>query len=143
MFKAIAIDKGGIPSCSAYYSIVDANNRRICNLETWGFSSCGVWNLWGFGYLRNLDADAFFNYLLNTFVEDTTLQWQPKEALFMLSTSQVKELKALVTHKDVKQIDRFYNKAHGPNHLHLFRWSPTGDWGRRKPRKAKENVNVL
>lgn len=109
-------------------------NWPICFVETWGFNSCAVLNLRSFRALnselsKKFSADDFFAFLR----EVHKPSWAPREAYFLVSDTQLKSnewLKKIVRHPNVKRKDRFENKAHGPNHVHLFRWSDKHDFER-------------
>lgn len=102
------------------------NTSLLCNIETWGMHSCGVFILkkWN-SSIKYVDLDAFF-----AFVAELDEDWQPEEAYFLLSTTQLgfSWSEKLVTHPCVKQVDKFTNKAHGPNTVFLFRWSAAKDF---------------
>jgi hypothetical protein len=109
-------------------------SRRLCFVQTWGFDSCAVMNLYSFSDLYELkdkfNVDEFLTFL-RTIDEPT---WQPREAYFLVSAHQLKNshlIKALVKHPKVRPRDKFYNKAHGPNCVTLFRWSDDEDFKRR------------
>ena len=57
-------------------------------------------------------------------------KWCPKEWLFSLSSFQVDSSRynSLIRHPNVMELDVFKNKAHGPNHIHLFRYSVEMDF---------------
>lgn len=102
------------------------NQSRVCDVQTWGFHSCAVlllqhWN----GAILSADLNAFFD-----FVAQQDEDWQPEEAYFLLSSTQVGRIwaKQLIEHPCVKQVDKFSNKAHGPNDVFLFRWSAAKDF---------------
>lgn len=107
--------------------------RCVCVVNTWGFASCGVLNLYSFGYPEVDDpkkfAEEFFAFLETV----NKPSWQPKEAYFCLADTQIATsawIRALCKHSEVKRRDRFYNKSHGPNHMNLFRWSKAKDFKR-------------
>lgn len=109
-------------------------SRRVCYVQTWGFDSCAVMNLYSFnglyGWKDKFNADEFFNFLRT--VDDPN--WKPREAYFLVSTQQLKDndtVRKLVAHPKVKAKDKFLNKAHGPNCVTLFRWSDEQDFKRR------------
>lgn len=102
------------------------NHDRVCTVRSWGFYSCAVLLLqeWS-GSISLVDLDKFFD-----FVAEQDDDWQPEEAYFLLSSTQMARpwAQALRDHECVKQIDKFTNKAHGPNTVFLFRWSAAKDF---------------
>lgn len=98
--------------------------KRICNIHTWGFQSCAVHNLQSFGYVPTSFED-FWDYVDTL---DGSLTWHPGEVYFLLSDTQLLNWRKFTEFPNVKKIDRFLNKAHGPNHVNLFRYSKAGDW---------------
>jgi hypothetical protein len=46
----------------------------------------------------------------------------------------------MIKNPNVKKRDKFYNKAHGPNWLHLYRYSKEKDFPALNPRKKKGTV---
>jgi hypothetical protein len=117
---------------SGYTGVIYYKGQKVCGVHTWGFSSCGVLNLQGFGYpeIKEIDTFAKEFFLFLRTVHDP--HWKPCEAYFCLSDGQLTHpwIKALCKHPEVKRRDRFYNKSHGPNHMNLFRWSKAKDFKR-------------
>lgn len=130
-------EKVGAQYSSGYVAKIWMRNqgveRHICNIHSWGFNSCAVHNLAGFNsYLPKelldvFDAEEFFKFAGSCFAPD----WQAQEVYFLVSDHQLKDyaiVKKLVKHPKVKRRDRFANKAHGPNDVHLFRYSASQDF---------------
>lgn len=95
----------------------------ICYYTHWGFSSCGVdllhsFKSFGYSPLEN-NHEELFEWLK----ENSPQSWKPQEFYMCLSTAQIGCLKKTLKHPCVKLVDRFENKAHGPNYLHLYRVS--------------------
>jgi hypothetical protein len=119
---------------SGYRGAIMYNGRRVCCIDTWGFASCGVLNLFNFGYPdikkgeEKAFADKFFKFLET--VNDP--HWKPNEAYMFWTDGQLKAdwINALAKHPEIKRRDKFFNKSHGPNNLHLFRWSKAKDFKR-------------
>jgi hypothetical protein len=106
----------------------------ICMVETWGMGSCAVMNLYNFCYYIP-DMKKFVKDLFNWLSTQDEQGHKPKEAFFLLSDSQLNKgaypfTHALATHPSVRRRDRFSNKSHGPNDVHLFRWSYGKDFKR-------------
>lgn len=103
----------------------------LCSLDTWGFASCAVHNLFKFnagGFSSSkTTADKLFAFILK---KSEGLSYQPKTMYFLLSSSQLgkPELKSLTVHPKVKQVDCFINQAHGPNKVFLYRYSDVEDF---------------
>lgn len=132
-------NSASIPGSSGYSKLIvvpreGQNDWRMCHVHTWGFSSCAVMHLQGFQILpedlqKKFDIEQFLDFL--KLIDDTS--WKPQEAMFLLSDQQLNHAswyKTLCKHPNVKRIDRFENKAHGPNHVNLFRWSAKNDFKR-------------
>jgi hypothetical protein len=115
--------------------------NSVCNVESWSFASCGVGALTKLSYTRFTSAkqvDAFFNFVCANVADD----WNPNEFYFLLTDGQLKmdNIKFMVNHPNVKRRDVFMNKSHGPNKLHLFRYSKDKDFKALRPRKPKVAV---
>ena len=119
-------DQSGVRA-AIYY-----NGQRVCSVHTWGFASCGVLNLYSFGYPDIKDKEKFAKEFFSFLETVYGATWKPCEAYFCLSDVQTgfDWIKALCKHPEVKRRDRFYNKSHGPNHMNLFRWSKAKDFKR-------------
>lgn len=111
--------------------VKDEQLGTLCYLRTWGFSSCAVWMLdnfitWNFNDNR-FDADQFWEFF-KTKPEGLGEDWLTCEVYFLLADPQLGSLKKLIEHPNVRKRDKFLNKAHGPNRVHLFRWSNEEDF---------------
>ncbi len=116
---------------NGYLINVHCNGRRVCQRQHWALASCGLSGLARFSDYGGLfsvgdDLDEFFRFLNRavTKVEDHYIdEWRAGEFIFALSDPQTESFKALVSHPQVRLLDRWYNKAHGPNHMHLYKLS--------------------
>jgi hypothetical protein len=111
--------------------------HSVCNVNTWGFRSCAVMNLSGWNtYPLQTVLERFNPEQMFKFLTENNGSWSPKEAYFLISTSQKTNpvFRKIFTLSTVKEIDSFVNKAHGPNSMFLYRWSASKDF------PEKENV---
>lgn len=101
----------------------------LCRMDTWGFSSCAVHILHTFNLGYGEDLVDLFNYLMH---EDTNVGtgYRPKEIYFLLSSVQARkdDFQTLLKNEHVKKVDSFSNKSHGPNLVHLYRFSLLKDF---------------
>lgn len=129
--------------CGQYgYIKRTSDGRRMCRVESWAFTSCGIGAL---TQLNNVDfksaeeVQQFFDFVCANVAED----WSPNEFYFLLSDTQLKygtSVPLMLKNPNVRKRDTFYNKAHGPNWLHLYRYSKDKDFPALNPRKKKEPV---
>jgi hypothetical protein len=93
--------------------------RYVCKIETWAFGSCACFALSRFNdaYHFNFDEDNIDKFF--EFVCGLDEDWKPRELYFLLSKSQL---------PNVKVRDVFDNKSHGPNKVYLFRYSASKDF---------------
>lgn len=107
----------------------DAGKQYLCYLNTWAFSSCAAFSLQNFGNsaLSKEEVDGLFIFLNS---EECNTCWSPEEVYFMLSAYQLgtHQGQNLSKHLNVKKVDSFSNKAHGPNSVYLFRYSLAKDF---------------
>jgi hypothetical protein len=131
---------GGSLCILRYIEQGEKTGPALCMVETWGMGSCAVMNLYNFTYFlpenaHKGDMKKFVKDLFNWLVTQDEQGHKPKEAFFLLSDSQLSKVSypfthALATHPSVKRRDVFSNKSHGPNKVHLFRWSLGKDFKR-------------
>lgn len=135
---------------------VQVNGRNLCDYQHWAFHSCGIATLSNFGSYYYPEAAARGKFTTEstsyngspTIREQTNIElleehhqqlfewlrgaspdvWKPKEFLMVLSDPQLHQLKTMLAHPFVKEIDHFLNKSHGPCRLHLFRISILKDF---------------
>lgn len=100
-------------------------NVRVCFISDWALSSCAAHGLMHWNRCLTFPVKDFWD-----FVSKINQNWNPQEAYFLLSSSQLEFLnfQSLVKDSRVKQVDSFENKAHGPNRVFLFRFSHNGDF---------------
>ena len=115
--------------CDLYYE-----NVRVCALEDWAFACCGATSLHGLGgsYYKSFDwshkqVDEFVQFAKDT---PSSTGHKVREFYFLLTDTQVKEFSALVAHPNVRLVDRYFNKAHGPENLNLYRLSVLKDFSK-------------
>ena len=113
----------------------------VCRVESWAFASCGIGALMGFNntnFQTKEHVAKFFEFVAANVADD----WQPDEFYFLLTDSQLKlpANRLMINHPHVKKRDVFMNKSHGPNKLHLFRYSHDNDFKPIRVRKPKETV---
>ena len=119
-----------------------SDGRTVCRVESWAFTSCGVGALTQLNSLDFKTADdvqKFFDFVCANVADD----WNPNEFYFLVSDNQLKygtSIPLMVKNPNVRKRDKFYNKAHGPNWLHLYRYSKDNDFPALNPRKKKETV---
>jgi hypothetical protein len=129
-----------IPRGSGYVKNIsykfDGGSHRMCAVDTWGMNSCAVMTLRGFNHLPQVLNESFnINEFLAFLATVDAPTWRPKEAYFLITDAQCKDIQwvnKLIKHKTVRRRDRFHNKAHGPNSVNLFRWSAEQDFKRVK-----------
>ena len=111
-----------------YTDSVDDGFYQFCKIETWGFRSCACFHLHSFesSLVSRIDATEFWTYVTETLGAE--LSYNPKEVYFLLSDTQLPRMEKLWDIPNVKKVDSFMNKAHGPNRVHLFRYSVAGDF---------------
>lgn len=104
----------------------------ICVCMPWVFSSCASTALQSFksyGWIAKAtkeDIDAFVDFLLDPHEHAVPNNgYCSSEVYFQLSTYQLASghFNLLIGHDKCRQIDKYKNKAHGPNFVHLFRLS--------------------
>jgi uncharacterized protein YqfB (UPF0267 family) len=114
-------------------------DRYVCRVESWAFTSCGIGALTKLNSTNFTSAEevqAFFDFVCTNVADD----WHPNEFYFLVSDNQLKygtSIPLMVKNPNVKKRDKFYNKAHGPNWLHLYRYSKDKDFPAIIPRKKK------
>ena len=113
------------------YMDTDEGPVRICDGDSWGFSSCAVCNLsgWNNYQLEKVNISELFAFL-NTQIKNLS-SYEPKEYYFLISGDQLAVhtgIKNLVSHPKVKQVDEFANKSHKSNGVNLYRYSEQGDF---------------
>lgn len=119
-----------------------SDGYNVCRVESWGFTSCAVGVITQMShYMGNTleEIDQLFKFICENVAED----WSPNEFYFMVSDYQLKAIgcvQLMVTHPNVKKRDVFKNKAHGPNKVHLYRYSLEKDFPAITSRKKKEPV---
>lgn len=111
-------------------------NETICTVKTWGFSSCAVWQLqdwYTWNMAKGYTPEQFWEFF-TTKMDGLDGDWLPTEIYFLVSDGQrnTEAFKKLVSVPNVRRIDKFLNKAHGPNHVHLYRWSAQDDFPKRR-----------
>jgi len=120
MFELVKLDNP--PEYSSIWTgRVMYGDRCVCKLDTWGFSSCAVRNLHDFDTynLKHAGIDKFFDWLGDLLAGSYVI----RDAYFLLSDSQLTNMPDIKKVKGVKKVDSFTNKSHGPNDVHLFRWT--------------------
>lgn len=119
-----------------------SDGHTMCRVESWAFTSCGIGALTQLNNAKFSSMDevsAFFNFVCANIAED----WTPNEFYFLVSDHQLEwgtSIPLMVKHPNVKKRDKFYNKAHGPNWLHLYRYSKDADFPALNSRKQKDTV---
>jgi hypothetical protein len=108
------------------------DGERLCDIEEWMFRSCAVHGFNNFDWASTSWTTVKIDALLVWFQEVKGAQggWPWREVLFCITPSQKNQLQALIKHPNVKLIDRFTNKAHGDNLMHLYRLSVEKDFKR-------------
>jgi len=142
VFKLVLTKKKDHISGEVGFITRTENGRTLCRVESWAFTSCGI------GALTQLnlsdfktaeEVQQFFDFVCAKVADD----WRPDEFYFLVSDHQLKwgsSIPLMVKNPNVKKRDKFYNKAHGPNWLHLYRYSKDKDFPALNPRKKKGTV---
>lgn len=142
MFKLILNKKKDYTSGEVGHIRRKDTERTLCRVESWAFTSCGI------GALTQLndtnfktaeEVQQFFDFVCTHVAGD----WNPNEFYFLVSDNQLKygtSIPLMIKNPNVKKRDKFYNKAHGPNWLHLYRYSKEKDFPALNPRKKKGTV---
>lgn len=107
------------------------NGASACMLEEWAFASCAVncfynMNTGSTLWANKENIDALIAFL--TVTAGYPGGWKPGEFYFCVTPHQRDLLPVLTNHPCVKLIDKFKNKSHGDNIMHLYRLSFTKDF---------------
>lgn len=102
------------------------------SFEEWGFRCCGANLFYGFSYATSLldskeKIDALIKFL-KVYDSPHSSSYRAKETYFCITDTQKEHLTALIEHPNVRHLDRYLNKAHGPEHMNLYRLSCSGDF---------------
>lgn len=108
-------------------SVIKLGEYTVCRIVPWLFSSCSVAGLEDFRMCPTLTTKqaVALGKLLDTHDHGG---WVPKEFYFLISDSNIAVLKEFLALPQVKLMDEFANKAHGPNTMHLYRYSTLKDF---------------
>jgi hypothetical protein len=129
----LSVEEGPVDQLgsASHYNIL-WKGMHFCSFTEWVLGSCGAASLQGFGSypitpITPEVASELFNLVCDL---DIHKAWHSHEIIFLLSTMQktAGEFTGLVNHPNVRVVDHFTNKAHGPNDLFLYRYSKTGDF---------------
>jgi hypothetical protein len=119
------------PHSGGYCHLMDGD-KQVCIVEEWAFTSCGVGSLMNFGYSNwwtKENVDRLIELLVKKPCHGIHLA---KEFYFCLSSAQVSggcgDMNGLLKHPNVKFLDRYVNKAHGPCDMLLYRLSTQKDF---------------
>lgn len=121
------------------------DGKKICEYVSWAFTSCAIDAFQRLSYVAYADVNPFndkkifeklIEFLRTKCPDNKHTTWKPQEFYFCVDSGQLHYLKALTSHPKVRRVDKFTNKAHGPNDMHLFRLSIQEDF-KRFTRKLK------
>lgn len=142
MFKLKLDPKKDYDSGHHGYIYSTVNDCRVCRVESWAFTSCGIGALTQLNHTNFKtpeEVQKFFDFVCANVADD----WHPNEFYFLVSDNQLKygtSIPLMIENPNVKKRDTFYNKAHGPHWLHLYRYSKDNDFPVLNPRKKKGTV---
>ena len=108
-------------------SVIKLGEYTVCRIVPWLFSSCSVAGLEDFRMCPTLTPEqaVALGKLLDTHNHGV---WVPKEFYFLISDSKNTVLKEFLALPQVKLMDTFENKAHGPSIMLLYRYSTLKDF---------------
>ncbi len=112
-----------------FYKVLHTD-KHVFNLETWAFNCCGAISITA---LYNIPPKISVAELMLWLATQNLDGWKTEEIYFLLSCQQLNKenyprIAELTALPEVKKVDCFVNKAHGPNKLHLFRYSVKKDF---------------
>lgn len=128
--------KAVVPGKAGGLFVLKLGEIALADYQHWAFDSCGVdslFNLKTYGYtgIDKTNMTLFEEYhphLIEWLKTNSPGIWKPQEYLMALSTTQTKQLPKMLQHPCVKEVDSFFNKAHGPNRIHIIRISCQQDF---------------
>lgn len=117
------------PGSGGFCELLDGG-EIICKVEEWAFSSCAPMAFFGMGAnLKwwNTENIARLLKFLETARHHSV--YLAKEVYVQLSSGQKRIIcQDFLNHPNIKEIDSYMNKAHGPHSVHLFRISVAKDF---------------
>ena len=116
---------------SGCFCILKDGDEHVCDVEEWAFRSCAVFIFQGLTIQSDWWSSENIDRLV-AYLPDMRCQscYCPAEVYLLVSSGkgQSSLLGVLRTHPNIKEVDHFTNKAHGPNTVHLFRISAAKDF---------------
>lgn len=130
MLRLEEIKEARLPGKSSKTYYVFWNERNVALLQTWLFSSCATWGISGMSLLllEEQKVHGTLEKVLNALCSAPDMDWYPKEIYFQVSDSQIMHYGPIPESTNIRKIDVFNNKSHGPNKVHLYRYSLQGDF---------------
>lgn len=116
---------------SGSFCILMDGDQRVCNAEEWAFHSCGTMMFYNMSINPNWWTKANIDRVIQALPVLSTgkSSYKAQEVYLQISSGQLKNyFQAFLTHPNIKEVDVYTNKAHGPHKLHLFRISATKDF---------------
>ena len=121
------------PEPSYHDANLTEKKQQVATVRYWALGSCGCCELFRINYVSGINWDDVFDVLgdLCALTPQKEAEYgghlyNVQEYIFLLADYQLTS--PITTAKNVKKIDKWKNKSHGPCTLHLFRWSKQGDF---------------
>lgn len=133
------VEKGTHPRGITKFHELLGDGNRICWATSWDMASCGVQSLYGFWTHHPVwnDPKALREFITWLGKQEGS-GYAFQELYFSITDYQeTTPLSMLLQQPEVRKLDKFYNKGHGPNHMNLYRLSMQKDF------KYHENASAV